>query len=177
MRIARRVIGLVFIAALAAPASARAPLGLTPIPADYVVVSTTQAVATANTSPFTLRFVHDGTAVYDGLLDGRDGHYVASVDFASVQMAIADADLCRHTGIPLVIQAPMSTLSAPDAQSGPAKRHVLVRLRCENTTRTFNERVERGLPGFADRLLGLATGLSWRYTGPAQRESITRFAQ
>jgi hypothetical protein len=137
------------------------------------------AELTANAPGYTLRYRHDGTADYDGPLNGRDGHYIAHVDFAPVQTVVSDAGLCERRGIPRYIEAPaLSSKHVVPAQT----RYVLVQLQCENGpqplgAKTFNNTYTPELPAVAAALLKLGAGLDWRYAVPARREMGVRFLQ
>jgi hypothetical protein len=167
MTAARSLAILSLAVAMNAPALAAGFPPATPIAADDVVVTTATALATANAPHYTLRFSRNGTAAYDGPLNGRDGHYVANVDFAAVQAAVADANLCERNGIPLFTEG---TPRYPRAD-------VLVSLRGADKSKTFNRAADADLPAFAGTLLKVGAKLAWHYDGPAQRESIMRFAR
>jgi len=178
MRSARLTLAFAVAVALSAVAVCAARAATTPIIADDVVVTTSAALSVANEPGYTLHYHGDGTASYDGPLNGRDGHYEAHVDFAPVQTVVSDAGLCERSGIPRYIEAPALSTSARQVQ----KRDVLMQLRCASGAppfdlKTFNNKYTPELPAVADALLKIGAGLDWRYIGPARRGMGVRFIQ
>jgi hypothetical protein len=156
-------------AAVAAPVPSAAPAPVDRVPqADEVVVTTARWAVGANSSGYQLRFTRDGAAVYDGPLHGYDGHYIAKTDFVAVEAEVEHAKLCEGSGIPLFVPVarPLHGMQAP---------MVLVRVRCGDIVKTYNDTVAADLPAFAQALLALGRDLPWLRTGPAQRETIVRF--
>ncbi len=152
---------VIAFALIAAPATATVPQ------ADDVVVTTARMVIGANSPGYTLRFTRDGGAAYDGRLRGYDGHYVAKADFVAVEAEVEHAKLCERSGIPLIIPAASSLhMTAP---------RVLVRVRCGDQVKTFNDVGLADLPGFAQALIAIGKDLPWLRTGPARRDTIVRF--
>jgi hypothetical protein len=171
MRAIRLTLALAFAVGVSSAALAAAP-----IVAEEVLVTTAPSMSIANAPGYTLRFQHDGTAIFDGPLDGRDGHYEATVDFAAVQAAITEAHLCERNGIPMFVEAPTVSHGMARADS------VLVQLRCTNSAspnamKVFNNTYAPDLPSVAETLLKLGQDLDWRYAGPARRQSGVRFAR
>ena len=171
---------LAFVAAMVSSAVAvqAAPTTSAPIVADDIVVTTSAALSVANAPGYALSYSHDGTASYDGPLNGLDGHYEAKIDFASVQTVISEAGLCERSGIPKFIEAP--AFENVRGSTAAPKRFVVVQLRCETGPqplgyKTFNDKYTPELSSVADTLLKLGAGLDWRYVGTARRELGVRF--
>jgi hypothetical protein len=172
MHVARFASALLLVATLsAASAVAAAPNAASAVAAvpqaDDVIVTTAHWLVSANTPGYTLRFTRDGSASYDGHLRGYDGHYIAKADFVAVEAEVEHAKLCERNGIPLFVPAALNLRMASPT--------VLVRVRCGDQVKTFNDVALTELPAFAEALIALGKDLAWQRTGPAQRESIVRF--
>jgi hypothetical protein len=175
MRALRSALVLALTAALCSPgfAASTSP----PVAADEVfVMSSLGGFRLANQPGYTLRFESDGFAIYDGVLDGRDGHYTAPMSFAAVEAAVAQAHLCERNGVALFI-APNAhgTLGVPGVHDAVASDAITVR--CGTKLKTFDSAVAPDLPAVAEQLLDLSKSLAWHYDGPAQRVAVTHFAR
>jgi hypothetical protein len=175
MRAVRPVLVLALTAALCSPsfAASTAP----PAAADEVLVmSSLGGARLANQPGFTLRFESDGLAIYDGVIDGRDGHYAAPVNFATVAAAVEQARLCERNGLFLFI-SPNAHRTIGPLGSLKAVASDAITVRCGENVKTFNNTVAPDLPAMADRLVDLGKTLAWQYLGPARRETIVHFAR
>jgi hypothetical protein len=178
MRAFRPALVFALIAALCSPGLA-GPIAPPPVPDDVLLMGSLGGLRTASYQPgYTLRFERAGIAIYDGMLDGRDGHYTALVDFAVVAAAVAQADLCERNGLALFI-APNArrTTGVPGPHELNAVASDAITLRCNVDVKTFNSSVAPDLPAVAAKLLDFGKTLAWHYEGRAQRETIVRFAR
>jgi hypothetical protein len=144
---------------------------------EVLVMGSLGGLRTATYQPsYTLRFENDGIAIYDGRLDGRDGHYTAPVDYTTVAAAIAQSDLCERNGLALFI-APNAHAAYESRGPRQATASDAITLRCGANVKSFNASVAPDLPTVSAQLLELGKTLAWHYEGPAQRENIIRFAR
>jgi hypothetical protein len=175
MRALRPILVLALTAALCSPGVAASTAPPTVVD-DVLVMSSLGGFQLADEPGYTLRFKSDGFAIYDGVLDGRDGHYSAPVNFAAVATTVAQARLCERNGLALFIspnaRGPLGPLGLHQALASDA-----ITLRCGENVKTFNKTVAPDLPGVAARLLDLGKGLVWTYLGPAHREAVIRFVR
>ncbi len=139
------------------------------MPAD-ILVTTSNAVVASNVPGYTLQFHRSGAAEFDGMLNGRDGHYQATIAGTAVEAALGESNLCERGGIPLFVQSRLTSGSM-------ATQHVLVELRCAAGVKTFNDASATDIATLARTLLAVGTNLDWRYAGPARRGTLVRFAQ
>lgn len=171
-----RAVRLSFVFALTAALCSPGLAASTAPPAsagDVLVTNTLGGFSLSDQPGYTLRFGRDGVASFDGVLEGRDGHYEADLSTANseaVHDAVAQAHLCDRNGIGLFNEALMH-------RAGASRPAVVVELTCGSVRKTFNNVVAPDLPDVARTLVALGKALPWQYLGPARRETGVRFAR
>jgi hypothetical protein len=177
MRALRPILVLALTAALCSSGLA-ASTTPAPTPDEVLVMGSLGGLRTVTYQPgYTLRFERDGIAIYDGMLDGRDGHYTAPADFTAVAAAVTQARLCERNGLALFISPNARRALSPSTPREPKGiASDAITLRCGPDVKTFNTSVAPDLPTVSVQLLDLGKTLAWHYEGPAQRETIVRFA-